>query len=132
MIFWRGLDKTAFSCVGGKWLSRSEELARGNFLFALAAYLRVLGEDAERLGCCLHDLVSVAWSNSWGEGILSAEWSVWGVVIPSNSKDAALRLWLAWNWRKDRWNLSFLSVWRVLQAILVKWLGLDLVPVIIE
>lgn len=77
------------------WLRHLEELTWGDLLFlTLLALLSV--ESETRWG--LEDSGSVGWSHSWGKEIVALEWSIRRIVVASDSKDAALGLWFAWNW----------------------------------
>jgi len=105
------------------WFSHFQELTWSDSLFL--TLLALLSMKWETINWCFEDSLGVDWSHSWGEHVVALEWSVWGIVVTSNSKDAALRLWFARDWWENRWNLVLMEGTLGFEVLL--WLGLDLV-----
>lgn len=79
------------------WFSHFQELTWSDLLFR--TLLALLSKKLKTMvSWCLEDSLGVDWSHSWGEHVVALEWSVRGIVVTSNSKDAALRLWFARDW----------------------------------
>ena len=106
------------------WFSHFQELTWSDLLFL--TLLALLSMKRKTINWCLEHSLGGNWSHSWREHVVGLEWSVRGIVVASNSKDAALRLWFARDWRENRWNLVFVES-ALGFIVLFLWLGLDLV-----
>ena len=82
------------------WFSHFQELTWSDLLFL--TLLALLSMKRKTINWCLEHSLGGNWSHSWREHVVGLEWSVRGIVVASNSKDAALRLWFARDWRENR------------------------------